>query len=365
MTTLSAKRAATLGMCILLALLLAFGSEILVWTNPSGRPFLEWLLLIPGYLVLSAILLDFIVRYRVRDLFGALLLTGIYALAGALILNPASTLNDMPRTLVTRIMGAHALIAAEMIGLFLVLTGGSSQARRNLLIGCAVVGLAWGIWVKNWPQEEGYGAVSLPTMLAFGVGGLALIAVYLYVVLPRLQSTKFRTSPPSPLSVYSEGEISPMILGDKIRFPNASDDRLNIFLLTQRDWMVIIGVLAVLLIVRLLQGQVIGAGLILCPLLMVLCWGIIWFRERKRGDTLLDQHLPIRPLALPYMLLAAALFLGVGIFAYNLSDIKIGTITPFTLIGLGFTAYGLAWLPTVSLVLGVQGYLRQLATRKM
>jgi hypothetical protein len=329
-------------------LLLAFGSEILVWTNPPGRPLLEWLLLIPGYLALSAVLLDFMVRYRVRDLFGALLLTGIYALAASLILNPASTLNDLPRTLVTRIMGAHALIAAEMIGLFLALTGGK-QSNRNLWIGCVVVGLAWGIWVKNWPVEEGFGAVSLVTMLAFGVGGIAIIALYLYGVLPRFQGDLPTQTPPSNVLLN----------------PIVSDESLNILLLTRRDWMMVVGMVTLLLVIRLLQGQVIGAGLILCPLLLVLCWGVLWFRGRKRGDTLLDHHLPIRPLGLPYALIAAVIFLAVGIFAYNLPEISFGAVTPFVLIGLGFTSYGLAWLPTVSLVLGVQGYLRQLATRKM
>lgn len=342
MIGLPPNRYAVVGAYMLLALLLMFGSEILVWTNPVGRPVLEWLLLIPGYVALSAILLDFTVRYRVRDLFGVLLLTGIYSLASAVVLNPASTLNDLPRTLVTRVMGAHGLITAEMIGLFLALTGGGKQTRRNLLIGCAIVGLAWGIWVKNWPIEEGFGAVSLPVMLAFGGGGIVLIELYLYVVLPRLRSAAHNV----PTS-------------------DTVDDILTSLCLTRQGWMITGGVLIVLLIVRLIQGQVIGAGLILCPLLLVLCWGILWFRGRKRGDTLLDQRIPIRTLALPYLLLGAALFLGVGIFAYNLPDIKLGTITPFTLIGLGFTAYGLAWLPTLSLVLGVQGYLRQLATRKM
>jgi hypothetical protein len=363
MTPLLIKRYPVIDVSILLALVLMFGSEILVWTNPPGRPIWEWLLLIPGYVALSAVLLDFIVRYRVRDLFGALLLTGIYSLASALILNPASTLNDLPRTLVTRVMGAHGLIAAEMIGLFLILTGGERPNRRNLLIGCLIVGLAWGIWVKNWPVEEGFGAVSLVTMLVFGGGGIALIALYLYVVLPRLQVT----SPPDPLSVYREGERRPKLLKSESDSLNAltNNDLLTSLCLTRRGWMMAGGVLAALLVVRLVQGQVIGAGLILCPALLALCWAIIWFRGRKRGDTLLDQHLPIRPIALPNLLLAALIFLGVAIFGYNLPDIKLGTITLFTLIGLGFTAYGLAWLPTVSLVLGVQGYLRQLATRKL
>lgn len=319
---------------LLLALLLMFGSEVLVWTNPVGRPILEWLLLLPGYAVLGAILVDFTVRYRVRDLFGALLLTGIYALAAALVINPASTLTDVPRSLITRVMGAHALIAAEMIGLLLALTSTHPQTRRNLIIGCVIVGMAWGIWVKNWPVEEGFGAVSLPTMLAFGAGGLALIAVYLYVLLPRIQS-----EPPS--------------------------DALESFLLTRRGWLICVVVLAGLLAIHLLQAQIDLAGLILCLLLIVLCWGIIWFRERKRGDTLLDGRIPLRSITLPNFIVASLVFLAVGIFAYNLPAIPIGTFTPLTLIGLGFTAYGLAWLPTVSLVLGVQGYLRQLATRKM
>ncbi len=266
--------------------------------------------------------------------------------------------------------------------MFLALTGSRQQTRRNLLIGSAIVGLAWGIWVKNWPVEEGYGAVSLATMLAFGGGGIVLIALYLYVILPRLQAGSaaahhFKTAPPNPLSVYREEGQGIEILGSKTVPPTASqlsgslknepasDDILMTLCLTRRGWMITSGVLAALLVVRLLQGEELGAGLILCPLLLVLCWGILWFRGRKRGDTLLDQRLPIRAIALPHLLLAAALFLGVGIFAYNLPDLKLGTLTPFTLIGLGFTAYGLAWLPTVSLVLGVQGYLRQLASRKM
>src|SRR6185503_17403134 len=92
---------------------------------------------------------------------------------------------------------------------------------------------------------------------------------------------------------------------------NTPDDILMPLCLTRRGWMITSGVLAVLLMVRLLQSQVIGAGLILCSLLLVLCWAIIWFRGRKRGDTLLDHRLPIHPLALTNLVLAAVIFLGV------------------------------------------------------
>lgn len=327
------------GLVVLLAMLLLFGSEVLAWTNPPQRPLMEWLLLLPGYLAISTILLDLIVRYRVRDLFGGLLLAGIYSLVAALAINPSSMLNDMPRTLFTRVMGAHSLIAAETIGLFLVLTG-AGRSRSNLLIGCVVVGLAWGIWVKSWPVEEGFGAVSLPTMLAFGVGGVAVIGVLLYGILPRLQ-----------VSLTSE--------------TSETGELLDTLRLSSRGWTIVIFVLSALITIRWLSGEIDAAGLVLCPLLLVLCWAIIWFRGRKRGDTLLDGHIPTQPLPLTDLLIASVIFIGVGVLGYNLPDVKLGTITPLKLIGLGFTAYGLAWLPAVSLVLGVQGYLRQLATRKM
>ncbi|MBC8171837.1 MAG: hypothetical protein H7X77_09190, partial [Anaerolineae bacterium] len=109
---------------LLLAVTLFFGSEILLWTNLSGRSASDWLLLSPGYLALSTLLLDFIVRYRVRDLPGLMTIAGLYGLLNALLLNPDTTLFDIPRTLVTRVTGAHTLLGLEMLILFLALTGG-------------------------------------------------------------------------------------------------------------------------------------------------------------------------------------------------------------------------------------------------
>lgn len=319
---------------LLLAFVLAFGSEVLAWSNPAGRPPLEWLLVVPGYLALSAVLLDFVVRYRVRDLFGALLLLGLYALAASLVINPALMLNDMPRTLVTRVMGAHALIAAEMLGVFLALTGGDNpRIRRYLFIGCVIVALAWGFWVKGWPPDEGFGEVPLVTMLAYGLGGAALVTLF-RIWLQRRE-----------------------IAGDGL-----SPDDLR---LSRVGWGIVTLALGTLLIIRLAQEIIDGSALILVPLLMLLCWGIVWFRGRKKGETLLDRHIPPRPLPWSSWLISVALFLAVAVFAYNLPPIQVGEITPVKFIGLGFTAYGLAWLPTVSLILGLQSYLRQIQTRRL
>jgi hypothetical protein len=317
---------------LLLAALLLFGAEVLVWNNPTGKSAVDWALALPGYLVLSIVLLDFIVRYRVRDLFGVLVLAGIYSLSAALIISPQSSFVDMPRTLVTRVMGAYALLATEMIGVFLALTGGSQgRAQRFLLIGCGIVGLAWGFWVKGWPLDAGYADVSLATMLVYGLVGLALIGVI--------------------------GRYAAAVSPDEMT--------IEALRLSRPGWGAMVIAAGTLLVIRLVRGEIETSALILTGLLLVLSWGIIWFRGRTKGPTLLDGRVPVRFPALLSFLTAAVVFMATGIFTYNLPAINVGVVTPVTVIGLGFTAYGLAWLPTVSLVLGARAYLRQFRARQV
>jgi hypothetical protein len=315
----------------MLAALLMFGSEILVWVNPPGRTLVDWLILVPGYIALAAILLDLTARYRVRDLFGALVLTGIYSLLAALVLNPQYAFLEMPRTFITRVMGAHALLAAEMFGLFLALTGRSSRrVRRLLLAGCLIVGLAWGFWVRWWPVDEGYGQVSLLTMLAYGAIGLGIIGGLLAYV-------------PS-------------------RTAGLSPDHLR---LSRLSWGALFLLLVGLFVLRLLHGGIDVGGLILTAILLTICWAILWFRERAKGESLLDNHIPIQRLPIRTILPALGVFTIAAILAYNLPLIQVGVVNQLSLIGVGFTGYGLAWLPTVSLVLGVRAYGRQISQSRV
>jgi hypothetical protein len=316
---------------LLLAALLMFGSEVLAWTTPTAHTPFEWALRVVGYIILAALLLDFVARYRVRDLFGGLALAGIYTLLYALLLNPSYAFADIGRTLLTRVMGAHGLLAAEMLGLFLALTGGNRPRTRNLLWGGAlIVGLAWGTWVRYWPPDEGLEQVPLATMLAYGLGGLALIVALLFYGARRTASLT-----PDDLKLSRTG--------------------LGILLL----------VLLALFALRLLQGVLDGGAVVLVGLILVICWAILWFRERKTGRSILDGHIPITPPPLSTLLPTIIIFFAVAIFAYNLALIQVGQVNQLTFIGIGFTAYGLAWLPTVSLVLGARAYLRQISQRKM
>jgi hypothetical protein len=316
---------------LLLAALLTFGSEVLAWTTPTSHTPLDWALRVVGYIALAALLLDFTMRYRVRDLFGGLALAGIYTLLYALLLNPTYAFADIGRTLVTRVMGAHGLLAAEMLGLFLALTGGNRpRTRKLLLVGAVIVGLAWGTWVRYWPPDEGLEQVPLATMLAYGIGGLALVVAVLFWGARRTASLT-----PDDLKLSRTG--------------------LGILSL----------VLLALFALRWLQGVLDAGAVIVVALILVICWAILWFRERKTGRSLLDGHIPINLPPLSTILPTLIIFFAATIFAYNLAMIQVGQVNQLTFIGIGFTAYGLAWLPTVSLVLGAQAYLRQISQRKM
>ncbi len=367
---------------LLLAILLFFGSEILVWTNPPGRALTDWLLIIPAYVALSAVLLDFTVRYRVRDLFGLLVLTGLYSLMAALVINPASTLIDMPRTLFTRIMGAHAFLGTEMFALFLALTG-RGRGLRWLLLGCVVIGFTWGIWVKNWPVEEGYGAVEMTTMSLYGVGMLGVVGVVLYM--GRKTDTQKRVPTDDRDSVGTQATPSqpPPQAGEESRarhmdsLPVHGEGRggvkvhgegwggVDSLRLSRRGWLIVVVVLFGWLALRLAQGLIDTGWLAVIVMLAVLCWAMLWFRGRTQGETLLDGHIPINPLPFAAFIGAAVLFLLLAVAGYNLPSLQLGTLTPLALIGLAFTAYGLAWLPTVSVYLGFRHYLRQIEARRL
>ncbi len=172
----------TLFFRLLLAALLGVASEILLWTQPT-RPLIDWALLALGYLALSGLLLEIAARYRLRDAFGLLTLVGIYGMMNGLILNPATALIDVPRTLITRAMGGHAAAGLIALALFLALTRGGLRGRRNLIaaLGIAlIVGVAWGTWARWSPVEFGGQDASTPGSLALFAGvGVGLIALAL------------------------------------------------------------------------------------------------------------------------------------------------------------------------------------------
>lgn len=324
---------------LLLAACLMLGSEILLWNNPLNRPASEWILLIFGYVGLAAFLLDIMVRHKVRDLMGLMTVSGVYGLLNALLLNPSETLFDVPRTLVTRATGAHTLLGLEMLVLFLALTGGGGKrrgARRlrwTLIGGAAVVGLAWGAWVRWSPEQTDitYALTPYPTMLLVGVVGVLIVAV--------LTLINFRGS----------AALSPQHL-----------------LLTLREGALVGLTLTLIAFLRLIQNAYVsGVALFLVSILLALCAAIIWFRRNTRHPMLLTDHFPMRPPPWIWLILAAAVLFWTAVFAYNVPRIGTPSFDQGVFVAAGFALYGLAWLPTVSLILGARAYIRQVQAKPM
>lgn len=302
----------------LLAVMLAFGSEILLWTNPPGRALLDWLILAVGYLAVSAVLLDLAVRYRIRDLFGLMALAGIYGLAAGLLLNPQTALVDVPRTLITRVMGAHALIGLTMLALFLKI----EKLPRAALVAIAVSGVAWGVWVRWLPTliDSIAPETSLLTMLIYGAVGLILIMALM-----------------------------------RINRPGFSPDN---FQLTPLEWIGVAVAFAVILIVHVSAGDIDPLSLVVIFVLIAFCVMLLWFQKREKGAILFNRQdfrsIPVLP---------ALLFLGAGALGFSLPFSPNGEQLSL-IIGV-FTAFGLVWLPTVSLVMGVRAYRKLTRTGRL
>lgn len=296
----------------LLAVMLAFGSEILLWTHPAGRTLPDWLILAAGYLALSAVLLDLAVRYRVRDLFGLMTLAGIYGLAAGLLLNPQTALVDVPRTLITRVMGAHTLVGLAMMAVFLK----GADFHRFALVIVGAVGLGWGIWVRWLPVLVDAPETSLMTMMLYGAGAFILVATLLWF--NRAGSYSSRLS-------WLEGGIAAAVL-------------------------------AAIFITRL--NAVDSVSMIVIAVLIAFCVMLLWFQKREKGATLLDQ-LPVGRVPVT----AVLLFLVTGAAGYSLPFSADGEQLAL-MVGL-FTAFGLVWLPTVSLVMGVRAYRKLTRTGRL
>jgi hypothetical protein len=307
----------------LLAALLAFASEILVWVNPPARSLLDWALLVPGYLALSALLLEIAARYRLRDAYGLLMLAGVYGMLNGLILNPASALVDVPRTLITRAMGAHGLSGLVALALFFGLAGGL-RARRALvaaLVLAVIVGAGWGTWAHWSPVEFSGLPPSAPeSLLICGGIGIALAAA-VWAATRRVPPRNLRLSP--------------------------------------RGWALTLLALGGLLLLHLLRGEIDPLSLVVIVTLSAFSVIIIWFQMRKKGTTLLDSLADTPASWGAFGLLVAGFGLAAAV-GYSLPRVETSAAAdPLALIGALFTAYGLIWLPAVSIVLGARAFARQ------
>ncbi len=313
----------------LLAAVLAFASEVLLWTTPNARDLVVWAILAVGYLALATALLDIAARFRWRDLFGLMALAGVYGLVNALLLNPTSAFVDFPRTFFTRAMGGHALAGTVGLTLWLLLTSGKQRNGIIVTAGIVAVGIGgvWGYWAHYSPPifAEGEPAALTSLLSAYGVMvalivTLILIAQRVLVALPEgVPATAFQTDRFSGAFVF----VAAVALGGA----------------------------------HFAAGTIDGTILTLVILFASFCAGIVWFQKRKKGVTLIDG----RGIggALPLFIGLALLGVAAGVVGYHLPRVAVtpsGETDPLAAIGAILTAYGLVWLPMVTFILGAREF---------
>jgi hypothetical protein len=320
------------GVRLWLGALFLFGSEILLWIDVPSLTAGDWLLRAASYTLLAVLILDLAVRFRIRDVYDTMALLAIYALLAGLLVTPASSFVDFPRTLVTRVLGAHGLTGIEMFGWLLAFTAaGNSRINRLLLPAAAWNGFYWGTWMRWMPEfNPTFAAINLPQMLAaagvaFGIThGIGWLATRWAATAP---AHGFRLSPPGFLLLAAAG--------------------------------------VALLALQLLRGFITGPVLVATVLLVLLAYAILWYRRETKEPMLLDAHFPAAPRSSLWALAAAAAFVAFTLIAYHLPLAGNDRINQLWLMEIGFGAVGVLWFPLCGVVLAFRSFDRQMRMNQL
>ncbi len=321
-------RSAKFALHLFLALLFAFGSEIILWIDPFAHPFHEWILLAIGYWALAAIILDWLARYRVMTFFGLVAAAGVYGMLNALLLNPQMALIDIPRTLITRVMGAHPLMGLLALAVFSgMMLGIRGRVRRViLLILFALLGVGWGGWAR-WSGAgtiaDSYGVTPAFDAILIVIGGVMIAAIAAAWWFWRSRTPLLtETIPPgkSPL------KLSPLA------------------------YVIALGGLAVNGIYHAANGHFDSTAFTIIITLVIFVWAILWFSTRKKGIALVERIGGESDPPL-YWLVCALVLLAGGVIGFNLAR-QPDAGDPAAWYGVIFTAAGLVWLPALMLVVG-------------
>ena len=311
---------------LLLAALLALAFDVILWPQTPGRDALDLLAAVVGYVVLAAALLDLIQRERVRNVIGLLALAGLAAFAAGLLIHPRVALENAPLTILSRMLGAPTAAALFALMTWLALARG--RLTFGLLLISALAGVTWGLYGRWLPSVVDPTApeTPLPTLLVAAAVALALITLF-----ARL-----------------------------LRRPTATPDTLR---LSPSGWAAVALALGGLLLLRLAQGLIDELSLVIVVSLMVFTALILHLYRRPRDVSLLDRALPPGPLQ-PALLLAAAVFVAAGVVSYNLPRAS-GDADPLGLLGTLLLAFGVVWLPALSLVVGGRALIRQMRAQPL
>lgn len=314
-----------------LAVALLFGSQILLWTQPLARPLTDWFILLPTTFALSTILLDLVSRFHLKDIYDAMTLMALYGLLSALIINPQLAFVDLPRTLVTRVLGGNSLIGLEMWGLFMLGLGAFAQKKRIVVLASFVVGFSWGIWVRWTPILTDRAMPVRSDVVALNAASFAFFVLIAFWVIWR--------DPPAL-------EIADLQLS---RF----------------SWVGVGLVLGLALAIRLAQGLIPSSIWLPIGALLLLCWAILWFRGTTKRRNMLANCWPPRTPPLAYRTLVGAFFILGALLASALPFFSVAGINQLSVVEFGFLVAGFLWLPLIASVVAIRALDREARTGQL
>jgi hypothetical protein len=311
-----------------LAVLWAIGGEVLAWSFQPDRSALDWLLVIAGYIALAYALCDLAVRWNLRDLYGVAALGGLAALLHALLLNPQMALVEIPRTLVTRALGAQGILLMGMLLMWLILLG-VLPLRRLMLPVAVVMGLCWGTWVRYAPVLTDLRAPVI------GADGFTLVGVGCVLAIMAMAAIG-RTQPVTEskqllIDTYEAGFIATVAIALLYRqFDRGAIDTIS-------------------------RGVVVG--------LIGICLAMQWFRKDSTRSYF------ARPIQVgadwPLLIGSLIAFLICAVVAFNTSIIGDETLNQLSVVVLIFGVFGLTWLPGVAAILGLRAVLREVSATQL
>ncbi len=316
---------------LLLGALFLFGSEIILWTNPLEHSALDWFLRIVGYLLIATLTLDIAERYRIRDGYDAMVLLAGTAILHALLINPQISWQNFPDSLLTRIIGADALMQLIVWAVFLAWMRG--DIRKYALYQAVAglwVGIYWGFWMRWTPELRGtFPDIPLSQMAMIAGVVFVGIVVFYYAV-----TSQF-----------------------------AKDIRSTDLMLTPLEWGIALVIMIALFLAQVAFGYVSVGIFFVTVLLLALCWLILWLRRDAEEDTMLSLFLPLKIQAPWWILLMMVTFAGAVYLTYNAPLITdLAYINQLWLMEVGSFAVGILWLPLVASVIATRAidiYMRE------
>ena len=316
---------------LLLGALFLFGSEIILWTNPLEHSALDWFLRIVGYLLIATLTLDIAERYRIRDGYDAMVLLAGTAILHALLINPQISWQNFPDSLLTRIIGADALMQLIVWAVFLAWMRG--DIRKYALYQAVAglwVGIYWGFWMRWTPELRGT-FPDIPLSQMAMIAGVALVGIVIFYYAVTSQFAK--------------------------------DIRSTDLMLTPLEWGIALVIMIGLFLAQVAFGYVSVGIFFVTILLLALCWLILWLRRDAEEDTMLSLFLPLKIQAPWWILLMIATFAGAVYLTYNAPLITdLAYINQLWLMEVGSFAVGILWLPLVASVIATRAidiYMRE------